>query len=97
MVWVYQKIKSFRPAKDGLFIKIACMLSLLGSELAGCVLAPGRGFVVWCSHAKKGGAASMKMDREKTKANIIRWLERANDLQLRTIAMVVYLIVAAQK
>lgn len=39
----------------------------------------------------------MKMDREKTKANIIRWLERANDLQLRTIAMVVYLIVAAQK
>lgn len=39
----------------------------------------------------------MKMDREKTKANIIRWLEQANDLQLRTIAMVVYLIVVAQK
>lgn len=35
----------------------------------------------------------MKMDRNKVVKNIDRWLEKADDLQLRVIAMVVYLIV----
>lgn len=35
----------------------------------------------------------MKMDRNKVVKNIDRWLEKADDLQLRVIAMVVYLII----
>lgn len=35
----------------------------------------------------------MRINPEKIKANINRWLNKANDVQLRAIAIMVYLIV----